>query len=300
MNKNYKSGFVSVVGRPNVGKSSIINAIVGKKVSITSPKAQTTRRNALGILNREDCQMIFVDTPGVQHRESALGKFMSKSTNAGMQGTDAILVVVSAPKLTEEDHNVLKGLEKSDVPVFVAINKVDIFKKDYQQVLPILSGLQKYSFVKEVFPVSAHKGYNLEKLTESLLECLPEGEPMYETDIFTDQNVRTMVAEIIREKALYILQEEIPHKLAVEIVRYEDKEKLTSISANIVCGVDAHKRIVIGKNGSVIKEIGEKSRKVIEKLIERKVYLDLQVKVREDWDKDKYMTSSFGYKEEDL
>jgi len=292
-----KSGFISILGKPNVGKSSLINKLVGEKVSIVTPKPQTTRDRILGILSGEGYQMIFIDTPGVHTPKSLLGRHMGQAIKSAASDADAVVIVLDATKRLRDDD--LEFIEKTlsrPFPVYIAVNKIDL--AGYQQTYPILSALsvfmnadEKRAAVKEVIPVSAKTGENLEKLKQYLLQDLPEGEAFFPADDFTDKTERFQICEIIREKALLYLRDEIPHGVGVAIQAMKD----AVIEADIYVEKDSHKQIVIGEGGGQLKTIGEKARFDIEKMLGRKVFLKLFVKVRKDWrNKQSYM-DDIGY-----
>ena len=289
----FKSGFIAVIGKPNVGKSTLINAVVGEKVAITSPKPQTTRNKILGIKNGEDYQMIFVDTPGIYNGKSQLAKFLQKSTETATSGVDAIVILLDAGKVNQVDYDLISKYENSEIPVFVVVNKIDI--SSYEKLYPVLAKLNEYKFVKKFVTLSALRKRNIDELVTTLLEELPEGPAYYERDIYTDKNLRFMVSEIVREKALLFLQEEIPHGLAVDIIVYNETKKSTKISAEIICESDRHKQIIIGKGGSMLKKIGTSAREEIEKLTDNSVMLELFVKVKPDWKENKNLLSELGY-----
>lgn len=298
MKSQFKSGFIAVVGKPNVGKSSLINALVGEKVAITSPKPQTTRNKILGILNDKDYQMIFIDTPGQYNGKNRLAQFMSKSIDEAKKGVDAIMVVLDASKINKVDYDIIAGFNDYTIPVFVVINKIDLAK--YEQLYPNLAKLNSFSFVKEFISVSALKKKNLEQLKEKLKLVLPQGEPLYDTDIYTDKNLRFMVAEIIREKVLLFVQQEIPHFCAVEILKYNEEKNKVLISADIICEKERHKQIIVGAKGEMIKKIGTAARIEIEKLIGKKIFLELFVKVRMGWQGDNIILKDLGYDIKDI
>ena len=290
-----KCGFVSVIGNPNVGKSSIINRLVGEKVAIVSPKPQTTRTKILGILNEEDLQIVFIDTPGFIKPTSKLNEYMAKNIESAGEGVDACLFVVDASKgISEKEFEAIKRQKSHCV---VAVNKMDLVS--YEKVFPEIAKLNEIEDI-EVVPVSAKNRKNLAELKKVLLKYIPEGEAMYPRDEFTDKNLRFMVSEIVREKMLWLLNDEVPHGVNVEILTFEDAAKKIVISANIVCERDAHKPIIIGKNGAMLKQIGEKSRLAMEKLTGKKVYLDLFVKVRENWRDNEGLLKSFGFDKKNI
>lgn len=297
MNK-FRSGFVAIIGKPNVGKSSLINAILGQKISITSPKAQTTRNKVLGIYNTPEYQMVFVDTPGVQNTQSELGKYMSKAVDSGKSGADCIVILLDATSVTDTDYKLVESHAKAKVPVYVVINKIDV--ASYERVYPILAKLNEYKWVKQFFTVSALKHQRLEELTAELAKNLPEGEPMYPTDTASDRPLKFLASEAIREKALLFLQQEIPHNVAVEITQFLEGATKSSVFADIICDSDRHKQIIIGKNGSMLKKIGEAARKELSKMIGGPVDLKLFVKVRPNWKNSTGLLSELGYDIKDI
>ena len=294
----FKSGFVAVIGKPNVGKSSLVNELVGEKVSITSPKAQTTRNRIFGIKNGKDYQIVFVDTPGVQHTQTKLGDYMTKATEGATTDVDAIVIVLDALRINTEDFKIIEKYERVKCPVFIVINKIEI--TNFEKMYPVLAKLNKYTFVKKFITTSALRKMNIKELEDELVACMPEGDPYYPVDEYTDKSTRFMCSEIIREKALLYLQEEIPHGIAVEIVTFEEDKNFATINANIVTESDRHKQIIIGKNGEMLKQIGMWARKDIEKLVGTKVMLDLFVKVKKDWKDDSNALSDLGFNKKDI
>ena len=294
----FKSGFVAVIGKPNVGKSTLINALVGEKVAITSPKPQTTRNKILGIKNGEDYQIVFVDTPGIYNGTSGLAKYLQKSTESAQNDVDAIMILLDATKINNFDFELIEKYQESKIPVFVVVNKVDI--SSYEKLYPILAKLNDFQFVKQFVVISALKKRNLEEIDRAVLSVLPEGPAYYPRDQYTDKNFRFMTAEIIREKALLFLQEEIPHGIAVEIETYKETKTLVKIGASIICESERHKQIIIGAHGSMLKKIGTSAREDIERLTGEKVLLELFVKVREGWKQDKNALEEFGYNIKDI
>lgn len=293
----FKSGFIAVIGRPNVGKSTLINSLIGEKVAITSPKPQTTRNKILGIKNGQDYQMIFVDTPGIYNGKSKLAEYLQKSTETAVSGVDAIMLILDAGKVSNLDYELIEKYKNVEVPIFVVINKVDI--SSYEKLYPILAKLNEYKFVKEFLVVSALRKKNLNHIEKALLKILPEGPAFYPRDQYTDKPMRFMVSEIIREKALLFLQEEIPHGIAVDIIQYKE-EDLVRISADLICESDRHKQIIIGSNGAMLGKIGTAARTEIERLTDSKVMLNLFVKVKPGWKQDKNMLIDLGYNIKDL
>ena len=295
---SYKSGFIAIIGKPNVGKSSLINAIIGEKVCITSPKPQTTRNKILGIYNTPDYQMVFVDTPGVQNTKSALGEYMTKATTSSTLGADGIVVLLDATSVTDTDYAIIRRYENSQVPVYVVVNKIDI--SSYEKLYPVLAKLNEFSFVKKFFTISALRRKKLEELVSELSTCLPEGEPMYPTDTYTDRPIKFIATEVIREKALLHLQQEIPHGIAIELQKYLEGNSKTTIFADIICESERHKQIVIGAAGNMLKKIGTSARQELSNILAMPVTLKLFVKVKPNWRDNKYLLTDLGYDDKDL
>lgn len=291
----FKCGYIAIIGRPNVGKSTLLNHLLGLKLSITSRKPQTTRHQILGVKTVQNAQMIFVDTPGIHSGEHrAINRYMNRAASSVIHDVDVILFLVQSLKWTEEDEIVLKKLQSVDVPVVLLVNKVDQVEEK-EQLLPYLNELtQKYAF-ETVIPVSAKRGDNLDELENHLMTLLPENPPFFADDEFTDRSIRFLVAEIIREKLIRELGKELPYQTTVEIERYKDEEKLTRINALILVETKGQKKIVIGDKGARLKSIGSKARLDIEKLIERKVFLQLWVKVKAGWSDSEASLRSLGY-----
>lgn len=288
-----KSGFIAIIGKPNAGKSTLLNAIVGEKVSIVSPKPQTTRNKIVGILNEKDCQIVFVDTPGVLKPKNKLGEYMMDSVKSASEEVDAVIIVVDASKgLTEQDIRLIERYKKYNE--IIAFTKMDLV--NYEQVFPELDKLNSLK-VNDVVPVSAKKGKNMEELKTVLKKYLSSDILYYPEDMYTDRTERFMAAEIIREKALLLLKDEIPHGVGVNIVRMHQREDkaIVDIDADIYIEKASHKPIIIGKEGSMLKTIGEYSRKDIEKLIDSKVNLKLWVRVKEEWRDDNSALDNLGY-----
>lgn len=291
MENNYKSGYIAVIGKPNVGKSTIINHLIGEKLSIVSPKPQTTRDNILGILTTDSYQMIFIDTPGIHRPKTLLGKHMVKEARISLHDADIILFVIEAFGLTQEDELVSKLLKGT---VFLIVNKIDLVRKD--ELLPVIDTAQHMHQFNEVIPISATKGDNMDVLKQKLIETLPVGPQYYPEDQLSDKQERYFVSEIIRENALRYLQEEVPHSVAVKIEEMVDRsERLSYIKATIYVERDSQKMIIIGKNGRKIKEIGQESRKKLESFLGRKIFLELWAKVSKDWRKNPAVLKSLGY-----
>jgi len=276
-----KSGFVAILGRPNVGKSSIMNYMVGEKVAIVSDKAQTTRSRLLGVCNREGAQLVFVDTPGIHKPRTKLGEFMMKSVDDARDGVDAVIVVVDAGFIGKGDEDVMRGVMGEKCPKILVINKTDTVTPD--KLMPRLAELDVSGF-DNVVSVSAVKGSNMDTLLDLLISLMPEGPAYFPEDMMTDQPERVLCAEIIREKCLRNLRDEIPHGIGVEMLAITKlSDNLTEIHANVYCERAAHKSIIIGKQGSMLGKIGSEARYDIEKLMGTKIMLKLWVKVREDW-----------------
>jgi len=292
MEKGFKSGYVGIVGRPNVGKSTLLNKLVGQKIAIISPKPQTTRNKILGIMHEDGYQAVFIDTPGFHAPKNKLGENMVRAVNETISDVDMIMMVV------EPEEEVLPSEEKilekiGNIPSVLVINKTDTVPKE--KLLSVIGAYCNRHNFSDIVPVSARTGENLEELKKVVKDKLPEGPMYYPEDMVTDQQEKQIVAEIIREKMLLILRQEIPHGTAVEIVKmkYEESGKY-SISANIYCEKDSHKGIIIGKGGKVLKEIGTKARLDSEKMLDAPVFLELWVKVKEDWRNSENFIKEFG------
>ncbi len=292
---DFKCGYIAIIGRPNVGKSTLLNHILGVKLSITSRKPQTTRHQILGVKNVEAGQFIFVDTPGIHSGGGrAINRYMNRAASSVIHDVDVILFLVQALKWTDEDQLVLNKLQEVEAPVVLLINKVDkVAEKD--QLLPFLAQLsEKYDF-KNIMPISALQGDNLQELQDYLLGLLPVAPAYFKGDEYTDRSVRFLVAEIVREKLVRELGKELPYQTTVEIEQYKDEEKLTRINALILVETKGQKVIVIGDKGARLKSIGTKARKDIETLIGRKVFLQLWVKVKAGWSDSEASLRSLGY-----
>ena len=297
-----KTGFISVIGRPNVGKSSLINALVGQKVSIVSPKAQTTRDRILGIYTDDECQMIFVDTPGVHKAKNKLGKYMEDCVRSATGGVDIILVVADvSKKITDKDVAFIESYLYSATPVMLVLNKTDL--SSYEKIYPVLSQLSfllsadgTRRALKEIVPVSAKKQDNIEELKKTILSYLSEGELLYPEDEVTDKSERYMICEIVREKALMLLGDEIPHGIGVYIEDMEYDEAGTAhINVDIVVEKQSHKPIVIGEGGQKLKAVAEAAREDIEKMLDAKAFMEIFVKVRKNWRNDALTMNDIGY-----
>ena len=298
MDSNFKSGFAAVVGRPNVGKSTLINALTGQKVAIVSSKPQTTRSNMLAMDNGDDYQIVFTDTPGVHRPRTGLGRFMNESAARSVDGVDCALLVVEAGKdIYDLEREILENIISKKIPVILVINKTDTANKE--DILPQIEAFSTLCDFSAVVPVSAKRGGNLGALRQEILRLMPVGPAFYHDDIAADRTVRQMCEEIIREKILRLLDREVPHGTAVEIEEMKEEEGLTRISAVIYCEKSGHKPIIIGKNGESLKRIGSYAREDMEKLLETKVFLKLWVKVRSDWRNKPTALKELGYSEKE-
>ena len=294
MTKEFRSGFVSVIGRANVGKSTIINALVGEKISIVSDKPQTTRNNILAIYHGENSQIIFTDTPGIHKPKNKLGEKMIKDVNASLNEVDAVLLVVDATReISDVERNITENLKQSHTPVVLAINKIDLIRKD--ALLPVIANYSALYPFDAIVPVSAKKKDGTFTILSELSHFLPVGPKFYPEDMITDQPERQMMAEIIREKLLWMLNKEVPHGIAIEILHMQNRPSIVNISANIYCEKASHKGIIIGKNGELLKKIGTLAREDMEKKLHKKVYLQLWVRVKENWRNNNYLMKSFGF-----
>lgn len=300
---DYKCGYIAILGKPNAGKSTLVNCMVGEKVAIVSSKPQTTRNNILGILTKSNYQLIFVDTPGIHKSKNALDKFMMKNVRSAISGASVnIYLIDSTKEITGEEIDYVKNIkQKNEVPLIVCLSKTDLVKK--QELLIKLSQIANINEVDEVVPISSYKAYNTNELLEIILKYLPnekEKNFIYDDDYYTDKSINFIVAETIREKALLCLEQEIPHGINVNIVSFIEKPNITVIEADIVCERESHKSIIIGKRGKKLKEIGEKARIDIEKLLDKKVLLKLFVKTKKNWRDSENYLKEFGYKKENL
>ena len=294
-----KSGFVTIVGKPNVGKSTLINNILNNKISIVSSKPATTRIKVLGIYNSEEGQIIFIDTPGMEEGRNQLGKFMQKMILNSLEETDLILFLIDARGWREEDEKTLEILKKTGKKIILVINKVDLLKEK-ERLLPLIEeSMERHNFV-EVIPISALKKKNIDRLIKSIFTYLPEGEQLYPSDMITNLPLEYKISEIIREKILNKTYQEVPQEVSVEVeeIREGQKKKdIIFISANIIVERDNLKGIIIGKNGEKIKKIGQLAREEIEILLGKKVFLQLKVKVIKDWRNRPDVFRRFGYGE---
>lgn len=296
-NRQYKSGFVTLVGRPNVGKSTLMNHLIGQKIAITSNKPQTTRNRIQTVYTDGRGQIVFLDTPGIHRAKNRLGEYMVKTAESTLKDVDAVLWLVEpAAYIGGGDRHILEQLKRCKKPVILVINKIDTVKKD--AVMEAMRSYAKEMNFAEIVPVSALRSNNTDTLLDCIFKYLPYGEPFYDEDTVTDQPQRQIAAEMIREKALRCLEEEIPHGVAVAIDRMEFKENIVEIDATIFCEKESHKGIIIGKGGSMLKKIGSQARRDMENMLEEKVNLQLWVKVKKDWRDSDFMLKNFGYRQE--
>lgn len=291
--QTFHSGFVAMIGRPNVGKSTLINRLVGEKVSIVSPKPQTTRNRILGIVGDDKSQIVFVDTPGIHKPKNRLGEFMEKTVQDAVQGIDILCALVDASRPRPEDHEIFREFKALKLPKFLLLNKTDLVKP--QDLLPIIASFAEDGF-DMVLPVSARSGEGIDVLMAEIRKSLPVGPKYYPDDLWTDQNERQMIGEIIREKALLNLRDEVPHGIGVEVLSVKEVRKdLTEIHADIYCERAAHKTIIVGRKGEMLKVIGSQARADIEALLQCHVNLQLWVKVRPGWMDNSGDLKSLGY-----
>jgi GTP-binding protein Era len=286
----FRSGFVCILGRPNAGKSTLLNALAGEKLAIVSPKPQTTRNRILGILNvprhkgRAAAQVVLIDTPGVHRPESSLGRKMMAEVHEALNGCDLVLVIMDATRRWEPaDQDLLRALKSAPTPAFLLLNKIDLLHKEKRKLLPLIEQYARLYEFREVIPISARKREGLDVLIHKLVENLREGPRYFPEDQITDQPARFMAAELIREQVLLATSEEVPHSVTVLIEEFEEGPKLTRIAAAIYCEREGQKRILIGRRGQMLKKIGTAARLEIEKMLGSKVYLELFVKVRPGW-----------------
>lgn len=302
--KNYKSGFATLIGRPNVGKSTLMNHLIGQKIAITSDKPQTTRNRIQTVYTDERGQIIFLDTPGIHKAKNKLGEYMVSVAERTLGEVDLVLWLVEPSKfIGAGERHIAEQLNKCKTPIILVINKIDLVKKE--EILPFIAAYKDICSFAEIVPVSALKGENTEELVAMIYKYLPEGPQYYDEDTVTDQPERQIVAELIREKALRLLDDEIPHGIAVSIdsmkerpsgnVSRDNGNEMMDIEATIVCERDTHKGIIIGKSGSKLKQIGTQARREIENLLDCKVNLQLWVKVKKDWRDSDFLMKNYGY-----
>ena len=301
MKNKFKSGFVTIIGRPNVGKSTLMNQLIGQKIAITSNKAQTTRNRIQTVYTCEDGQIVFLDTPGINKAKNKLGDYMLMASERTLNEVDLILWLVEPTTfIGGGEQYIIEKLQNIKTPIFLVINKTDLAGEE-DILKAIVAYKDKVNFA-EIIPVSALEGTNTDDLVKSIFQYLPEGPMYYDEDTVTDQPERQIVAELIREKALRLLNQEIPHGIAVVIDRMKTRKKgdIVDIDATIICERDSHKGIIIGKQGAMIKEIGSNARMEIENLLDMKVNLKMWVKVKKDWRDSDLLLKNYGYNKKEL
>ena len=301
MKENFKSGFVAIIGRPNVGKSTLMNHLIGQKIAITSKKPQTTRNKIQTVYTCEDGQIIFLDTPGIHKAKNKLGEYMVNVAEQTLKDVDVILWLVEPTTyIGAGEKHIAEQLQKTSLPVILVINKVDTVKKE--DILQVIDNYRKLYDFAEIIPASALRGQNTKDIVNSLFKYMPYGPMFYDEDTVTDQPQRQIVAEIIREKALHALDEEIPHGIAVTIEKMRERkgQHIVDIEATIICERDSHKGIIIGKQGSMLKKIGSTARFEIEKMLEERVNLKIWVKVKKDWRDSDTLMKNFGYNKKEI
>ena len=300
-NANYKSGFVALIGRPNVGKSTLMNHLIGQKIAITSKKPQTTRNRIQTVYTCDEGQIVFLDTPGIHKAKNKLGEYMVDVAEKTLKEVDVILWLVEPSNfIGAGERHIAEILEKVNAPVLLIINKTDTVEKD--KILEFIDTYRKLFQFAEIIPCSALRHQNTDDIIPSIFKYLPYGPQFYDEDTITDQPMRQIVAEIIREKALYDLNEEIPHGIAVVIDQMKDRPngKIVDIDATIICERDSHKGIIIGKGGAMLKKIGSNARFELERMLDSKVNLKLWVKVKKDWRDSDFMIKNFGYDKKEI
>lgn len=298
MNEQYKAGFATLIGRPNVGKSTLMNHLIGQKIAITSNKPQTTRNRIQTVYTSEEGQIVFLDTPGIHKAKNKLGDYMVGVAQRTLSEVDVILWLVEPTNyIGAGEQYIIEQLKKTKTPKILVINKVDTVKKS--EILGFIDTYRKQLDFDEIVPVSALKGTNTDTLIQCIFKYLPYGEAFYDEDTVTDQPMRQIVSELIREKALRLLSDEIPHGIAVSVDSMKYREHIVDIDATIVCERDSHKGIIIGKSGSMLKKIGMQARPDIEDLVEMQVNLQLWVKVKKDWRDSDFLMKNFGYNPKD-
>ncbi len=294
-----KSGFAAIIGRPNVGKSTLLNCILGQKIVITTDKAQTTRKRIKGIYTTEKGQIVFVDTPGVHKPLNKLGEFLLDEAKIAIPDADVILFLVDGSEQAGKgDRWIAENLLETEIPVIIVMNKVDKLKKPEKVEENLLSYKTLFNKNLPVVRVSAKTGRNIDTLISEIYKKLPQGELLYPEDIVTEETMRSVTEEIVREKILLNTSDEIPHSVAVKVEQYQEEDQIDRIRAVIYCETKSQKGILIGKNGSMLKKIGMEARQDLEKIVEKKVFLGLEVKVEKDWRKKESSLKNFGYEQE--
>lgn len=295
-----KSGFITIAGKPNVGKSTLLNTLVGEKVAIVSWRPQTTRNKIIGIMHGEGYQAVFIDTPGIHKGKSALSQYMNRSVDSALEGVDGVVYVLAGDKnIDENDMSFIHKYASSSTPLIVAISKVDI--ADREHVGKIIEKLMDIKGIETIVPFSSRTNKNIDVLKDEIVSRLPLGDAHFEEDMITDKSVRFMCGEIIREKAMKFLSEEVPYGIGVNINKFDErKDGVIAIDADIVCEKKAHKPIIIGKGGAMLKKIGTAAREDIERLVDTKVFLTLWVRIKEEWREDVNLLNELGYNTKEL
>ena len=299
-NNTYKSGFISIIGRPNVGKSTFLNRVIGQKIAIMSDKPQTTRNKVQGVLTTDNAQMVFIDTPGIHKPKHKLGDFMMKTAVNTLREVDLVLFMINAEEgFGGGDEFIVEKLKEIKTPIFLVINKIDRIHPD--KLMELIVQYKEFLDFAEIVPISALEGNNVDRLLEQIQKQLPEGPQYYPADQVTDHPERFIVSELIREKVLHLTREEVPHSIAVVIDKISKREgkEMIDVMATIVVERDSQKGIVIGKQGALLKEVGKRSRQDIEHLLGSKVFLELWVKVQKDWRNKAANLRDFGFKEDE-
>lgn len=298
MNNQYRSGFVTLIGRPNVGKSTLMNSLIGQKIAITSKKPQTTRNRIRTVYTSKEGQIVFTDTPGIHKAKNKLGDYMVNVAENTLKEVDVVLWLVEPTNyIGAGEKHIIEQLSKVNTPVILVINKIDMVKKE--ELFGFIDTYRKEMDFAEIVPVSALKKENTDELIKCIMKYLPYGPAFYDEDTITDQPQRQIVAEMIREKALRCLDEEVPHGIAVTIEQMKWKKDIVDIEATIICERESHKGIIIGKQGSMLKKIGTNARRDIENMVESKVNLKLWVKVKKDWRDSDFLLKNFGYNQKE-
>ena len=296
--KQYKSGFAALIGRPNVGKSTLMNTLIGQKIAITSNKPQTTRNRIRTVYTSGQAQIVFLDTPGIHKAKNKLGTYMVHTAEQTLSDSDVILVLVEpSAYIGVVEQHIIEQLKRVHTPVILVVNKIDTVKKN--DLFAVIDAYRRQMDFAEIVPVSAFQNTNTDELLNCIIKYLPYGPAFYDEDTVTDQPERQIVAELIREQALRMLSEELPHGIAVTIESMKKQKKVTEIHATIVCERDSHKGMIIGKGGEMLKRIGSQARVGIEDLLGRQVNLKLWVKVKKDWRDSDYLLKNFGYRQDD-
>ena len=295
-NQTFKSGFAALIGRPNVGKSTLMNRLIGQKIAITSSKPQTTRNRIQTVYTSEEGQIVFLDTPGIHKAKNKLGDYMVNVAEHTVRDVDVVLWLVEPTTyIGAGERHIIELLKKCTTPVILVINKTDTVKKE--EVLLFIDTYRKEMEFAEIVPVSALKGDNTDELISCIMKYLPYGPAFYDEDVITDQPERQIVAELVREKALRCLEDEIPHGIAVAVESMKYRKRIVDIEATIICERESHKGIIIGKQGSMLKRIGTSARMDIEEMLESQVNLKLWVKVKKDWRDSDFLLKNFGYRQ---